>query len=113
MYRFVIPPFDDHVADTWVCHRHDTAGFRGGTVTEKTVTLDSIKEMEDRVIVTLSGNAELSYTPYRLESPLRLVIDIPEAAFDKSEKDIAVGNEHDQQGIQAGYDLGRREDRPS
>ena len=45
------------------------------------------------MIITLSGNAELSYTPYRLESPLRLVIDIPDVAFDKPEKDVAVSSD--------------------
>jgi type IV pilus assembly protein PilQ len=65
----------------------------GGASPGNTVALDSIQQLDDRVIMTLSGNAELSYTPYRLESPLRLVIDIPDAAFDKPEKDVVVGTD--------------------
>ena len=74
------------------CVTGTTKPVSGAPSSENKVALDSIRELDDRVIVTLSGNAELNYTPYRLESPLRLVIDIPDAAFDKSEKDIAVGN---------------------
>jgi type IV pilus assembly protein PilQ len=75
------------------CVTGTTQPVSGGPSPVNTVALDSIQELEDRVIMTLSGNAELSYTPYRLESPLRLVIDIPDAAFDKPEKDVAVGSD--------------------
>jgi type IV pilus assembly protein PilQ len=75
------------------CVTGTTQPVSGGVSPVNTVALDSIQELEDRVIMTLSGNAELSYTPYRLESPLRLVIDIPDAAFDKPEKDVAVGSD--------------------
>ena len=57
------------------CVTGTTQPVSGGPSPVNTVALDSIQELEDRVILTLSGNAELSYTPYRLESPLRLVID--------------------------------------
>jgi type IV pilus assembly protein PilQ len=75
------------------CVTGTTQPVSGGSPAENKVALDSVTELEDRVIITLSGNSELSYTPYRLESPLRLVIDIPDAAFDAPEKDIAVGND--------------------
>jgi hypothetical protein len=75
------------------CVTGTTQPVSGGPTPESKVALDSVTELEDRVIITLSGNSELSYTPYRLESPLRLVIDIPDASFDKPEKDVVVGND--------------------
>jgi len=75
------------------CVTGTTQPVSGGPSPTNTVALDSVLELDDRVVVTLSGNAELSYTPYRLESPLRLVIDIPDATFDKAEKDVAVSSD--------------------
>jgi type IV pilus secretin PilQ/predicted competence protein len=75
------------------CVTTTTQPVSGGPSPQNKVALDSIKELDDRVVITLSGNAELNYTPYRLESPLRLVIDVPDAVFDKPEKDVTVGND--------------------
>ncbi len=82
----IMPPMHGCVTTT-------TPPVSGGPSLANTVTLDSISELDDRVIITLSGNTALNYTPYRLESPLRLVIDIPDVAFDKPEKDVVVGND--------------------
>jgi type IV pilus secretin PilQ/predicted competence protein len=73
------------------CVTGTTQPVSGGPSPANTVAVDSISDLDDRVIITLSGNTELNYTPYRLESPLRLVIDIPDAVFDKPEKDVIVG----------------------
>ena len=45
------------------------------------VDVISVSEDDDRFIILLEADASITYTPYRLESPLRLVVDIPNAAF--------------------------------
>ena len=48
------------------------------------VDVTSISEYDDRFIILLETDASVTYTPYRLESPLRLVVDIPDAVFTES-----------------------------
>ncbi|MBN1573930.1 MAG: type IV pilus secretin PilQ [Deltaproteobacteria bacterium] len=58
----------------------------------KSVQLESVTEMKDKVIISLKSEGKLDYTPYRLESPLRLVVDMPNALFEESEKKVSVEN---------------------
>ena len=60
---------------------------------ENSVALGPVKELEDRTVIAITGNAGLSYTPYRLETPLRLVVDIPDASFVDPNMDVEVGND--------------------
>ncbi|MEJ2068321.1 MAG: AMIN domain-containing protein, partial [Deltaproteobacteria bacterium] len=62
------------------------------TTTGKTIKVESVTEMKDRVIISLISDGKVDYTPYRLESPLRLVVDMPDAAFEESGKKISVDN---------------------
>ncbi len=60
---------------------------------ENSVTLGPVKELEDRTVIAITGNTALNYTPYRLETPLRLVVDIPDAVFVEPNVDVEVGND--------------------
>ena len=51
------------------------------TKTGAIISVDSVTEYSDKVVISLKANQPISYTPYRLESPLHLVLDIPDATF--------------------------------
>jgi len=52
-----------------------------GTQAQLSVDVASIEEYDDRFVILLESDSSIAYTPYRLESPLRLVVDIPDAEF--------------------------------
>ncbi|MBN1880604.1 MAG: type IV pilus secretin PilQ [Deltaproteobacteria bacterium] len=56
------------------------------------VDVTSVSEYDDRFVVLLEADASVTYTPYRLESPLRLVVDIPDAEFVESGTESIVDN---------------------
>ena len=62
------------------------------TTGDKLIQVESVIEMKDRVTILLNTEGKIDYTPYRLESPLRLVVDIPNAVFEESGKKLAVDN---------------------
>jgi type IV pilus secretin PilQ/predicted competence protein len=57
---------------------------------ENSITLDSVRELDDSVAILVTGTGVLNYTPYRLESPLRLVVDVPDAVFVDAGVDVPV-----------------------
>ncbi len=71
-----------------------TSGGKVESISESgaTVAIESITELEDRIVVLLKSQSPLNYTPYRLESPLRLVVDITNASFVDSGTNIVVDN---------------------
>lgn len=71
-----------------------TSGGKVESISESgaTVAIGSITELEDRIVVLLKSQSPLNYTPYRLDSPLRLVVDITNASFVDSGTNIAVDN---------------------
>ncbi|GEM_PF-1973870 len=77
-----------------ICGCATTAAGPGTSksITGKTVQLESVTEMNDRVIISLKSDGKLNYTPYRLESPLRLVVDMPGILFKESGKKVSVDN---------------------
>ena len=66
----------------------DTSTTKTGTI----VAIESLTEMEDKVVILISANSEINYTPYRLDSPLRLVVDIPDAVFANPTEELPVND---------------------
>jgi type IV pilus assembly protein PilQ len=70
----------------------------GGTGVSKTppsttVSIDSVTELQDRYVILLKSATLINYTPYRLDSPSRLVVDVIDATFLESGEDIIIGGE--------------------
>ena len=86
---FLLPVF---IAPIHGCATGQTLPTSEVPASAGSVSLDSVKELEDRVIIIVTGNSMLNYTPYRLESPLRLTVDIPDAVFVGAGADVTVGN---------------------